>query len=107
MEGHELARIGEVVGGKYRVDHAIGSGGMGFVVAATHLQLKSRVAIKFLFARGKQGEPPLARSLNEARAAAAIRSVHGVRVFDVGMRPDGVPFIVMELLEGETLATLL
>ena len=107
MVGRELARIGEVVGGKYRLDHVIGSGGMGLVVAATHLQLKSRVAIKFLFVHGKAGEAPLTRSLNEARAAAAIRSVHGVRVFDVGLCADGVPFIVMELLEGETLAALL
>jgi hypothetical protein len=68
MEGRELARRGEVVGGKYRVDHVIGSGGMGLVVAATHLQLKSRVAIKFLLARGKASEGPLARSLPEPRS---------------------------------------
>ncbi len=102
--GRGLTCAGEVVAGKYVVERVLGSGGMGVVVAAVHRQLGTPVAIKFLLPRGAEREREIARSLNEARAAASITSPHVVRVFDVDVRADGLPFIVMELLAGDTLA---
>jgi eukaryotic-like serine/threonine-protein kinase len=103
----ELFEVGAVVDGKYRIEGVIGSGGMGVVFLARHLSLRERVAIKVL-KRDRAGRPGLVeRLLREARAAASIRNRHGVRVLDVGTLPDAQPFIVMEYLEGEDLATRL
>ena len=105
---HPLSlEIGAVIDGKYRVEGTIGSGGMGVVFLARHLQLRERVAIKVL--KPERGSRPelVERLLREARAAASIRNRHVVRVLDVGTLPDAQPFIVMEYLEGEDLATLL
>ncbi len=99
--------VGTVIDGKYRVEGPIGAGGMGMVFSARHLQLRERVAIKVL-KPDRIGRPALVeRLLREARAAASIRNRHVVRVLDVGTLPDAQPFIVMEFLEGEDLATLL
>lgn len=92
---------GEILAGKYRVDRVIGQGGMGIVVAATHEQLRQRVAIKFLL-KGARGDV-VTRFLREARAAAKLRSEHVARVLDVGELPTGSPFMVMEFLEGSDL----
>ena len=94
---------GDVLAGKYRVERVLGVGGMGVVVAARHLQLDERVALKFL--REKVIDEPeiVVRFLREARAVAKLRSDHVVRVRDVGNLENGAPYIVMELLEGETL----
>jgi serine/threonine-protein kinase len=99
--------LGAVIAGKYRVERVIGKGGMGIVVAASQLALDRTVAIKLV--RADCAEDPLAveRLLREARAAASITSEHVARVLDVGMLEDGVPFIVMEYLEGSDLHTLL
>jgi serine/threonine-protein kinase len=98
---------GQVLAGKYRIDQLLGTGGMGVVVAATHLQLKSRVAIKFLSPDAVQNEAAAARLLREARASANIKSDHVARVIDVGTLESGSPYIVMEHLEGINLANLL
>ena len=78
---------------------------MGVVVAARHTTLDQVVAIKFLASTGtfNSREEAIARFLAEARAAARIESDHVCRVFDVGTQPDGVPFMVMEYLEGRDL----
>ncbi|MCU0682825.1 MAG: serine/threonine protein kinase [Polyangiaceae bacterium] len=91
---------GDVLAGKYRVERLIGQGGMGLVVAATHLQLGSTVALKLL--RPLYASLPNARGrlLREARVAARLRSEHAVRVYDVDECDDGTPFLVMEYLEG-------
>jgi serine/threonine protein kinase len=94
---------GAVIDGKYRVDRVIGRGGVGLVVAATHLEMAQRVAIKMI-----RDDIPMQRELldrfqREARAAAMIRSEHVARVLDVGRLPTGRPYIVMEYLEGEDL----
>ncbi|MCX5744336.1 MAG: serine/threonine-protein kinase [Proteobacteria bacterium] len=94
-----------VAGGKYRIDRVIGRGGMGIVVAATHLQLASRVALKFLDAGMAKDPKATARFLREAKACAQLRSENICRVSDFGVE-GGVPFIVMELLEGVDLARL-
>jgi eukaryotic-like serine/threonine-protein kinase len=99
--------IGEVLVGKYRVERIIGRGGMGLVAAATHLQLHQTVALKFI-AGDLLDKPYLVeRFLLEARSTVRLKSHHVARVFDVAMLPDGVPFIIMEYLEGCDLATAL
>ena len=100
-------RPGEIIAGKYRVERVLGAGGMGVVVVATHLQLRHPVAIKVLAMRSAECEPAVPRFLQEARAAARIQNEHVVRVFDVGVLPDGPPFIAMEFLEGNDLGRLL
>jgi serine/threonine protein kinase len=98
---------GQILAGKYRVERQIGRGGMGIVLAATHLQLEHLVAIKVLRRDLLEDDKALGRLLSEARAAAKIRSEHVARVLDVGTLENGSPFIVMEYLEGEDLADLL
>ena len=86
----------------YELVRCVGRGAMGSVWEARHAASGARVAIKLLEA--DLGEPEsLRRFANEARAAAAIRSKHAVRILEHGVTRDGKPFIVMELLEGESL----
>jgi eukaryotic-like serine/threonine-protein kinase len=99
--------VGQVVSGKYRIERQIGRGGMGIVLAATHLQLGHLVAIKVMRRDLVVDDKVLDRLLMEARAAAKIRNEHVARVLDVGTLENGSPFIVMEYLEGENLADLL
>jgi eukaryotic-like serine/threonine-protein kinase len=94
---------GQVLAGKYRVDRVLGQGGMGVVVAATHLHLDERVALKFLLPQAAKSDS-VARFLREAKAAVRIRSEHVARVIDVGSLEDGAPYMVMEYLDGADLA---
>jgi serine/threonine-protein kinase len=98
---------GQVLGGKYRVDRVLGAGGMGMVVAATHLQLDERVAIKFLLPEALQNQEAVARFGREARAAVKIRGEHVARVIDVGSFDNGAPYMVMEHLDGRDLSALI
>ncbi|HEX8789827.1 MAG TPA: serine/threonine-protein kinase [Polyangiaceae bacterium] len=99
--------IGEVVAGKYRVERLIGEGGMAVVVAATHLQLDTLVALKLL-PDSSAADPVLVEHfLREARAAARLRSEHVCKVLDVGTLESGAPFMVMEYLEGANLSEVL
>jgi len=98
---------GEVLLGKYRVDRVLGAGGIGIIVAAHHLQLDERVAIKFLLPEALQSPDVVARFAQEARAAVKIKSEHVVRVIDVGTLPNGSPYMVMEYLEGADLSNIL
>ncbi|MEY2934742.1 MAG: hypothetical protein RL033_5491 [Pseudomonadota bacterium] len=77
---------------------------MGVVVLAEHIELRERVAIKFLLDDAADNTELSERFLREARAAVKIRSEHVVRVSDVGRLPSGAPYLVMEYLEGEDLA---
>lgn len=98
---------GTVVGGKYRVGPLLGSGGMGTVWLSYHEQLGTRLAIKFI--RPQFAERPDARRRFEieARAAARLDSKHAVKVYDYGLTDRGLPYIVMEYLEGESLSEAL
>jgi serine/threonine protein kinase len=98
---------GQILGGKYRVDRVLGAGGMGMVVAATHLHLEERVAIKFLLPEAMENPEAVARFGREARAAVKIRGEHVARVIDVGSFENGAPYMVMEHLDGRDLSTLL
>jgi eukaryotic-like serine/threonine-protein kinase len=97
---------GDVVAGKYRVDRLVGTGGMGVVVEAFHLNFEERVAIKFLLPQMGADGDAIERFEREARSAFKIKSEHVARVIDVG-KIDRVPFMVMEYLEGKDLGDLL
>src|SRR5216684_1290277 len=96
---------GKVIAGKYRIDRLLGRGGMGEVVAAEHLQLGQTVAIKFLHPSATRDPALAARFLREARVLVSLRSTHVVRVIDMGALDDGIPYIVMEFLDGINLKT--
>src|ERR1700754_4271291 len=97
-------REGEILAGKYRVDKVLGVGGMGVVVAAHHLELDEKVALKFLLPETLGNAEAVARFAREARAAVKIKSEHVARVSDVGKLESGSPYMVMEYLEGQDLA---
>jgi serine/threonine-protein kinase len=95
---------GDVVAGKYRIEKIIGAGGMGSVISAWHQQLNQRVALKFMLPAIAADPHAAARFLREARAAARLSTPHVGRVIDLDSLPNGTPYLVMEFLEGETLA---
>ncbi|HEY1816748.1 MAG TPA: serine/threonine-protein kinase [Kofleriaceae bacterium] len=102
-----MYEVGSLIAGKYRIDRVLGQGGMGMVVAATHVQLNQPVALKFLLDE-MIGEPTIVeRFSREARASAQLRGEHVCKVSDVGTLDNGAPYIVMELLTGRDLASLL
>jgi serine/threonine-protein kinase len=94
---------GETIIGKYRIVRLIGEGGMGEVYEGRDLRLDRPVAIKLLHAALSKDRELIARFEREARAAAKVNSPHIVDVFDFGDLPNGDRFMVMELLEGESL----
>ncbi len=96
----------QVLAGKYRLISPLGRGGMGQVFRAEHLTLHSPIAIKLMGAELMQSADGVARFMREAHAAATIRSPHVVQILDFGVDA-GVPYIAMELLEGESLAARL
>jgi serine/threonine-protein kinase len=100
-------REGDVIAGKYLVDKVLGVGGMGVVVAAHHVQLETKVAIKFLLPGSLTSPEAIGRFEREAKAAVKITSEHVARVFDVGTLETGAPYMVMEFLEGGDLAAWL
>ncbi len=94
---------GEVFAGKFRLDHQIAAGGMGFVWRAWNLQLEVPVAVKVMATALAESPEFVARFELEAKAAAQIRSPHVVNVYEHGVH-ERLPYMVMELLEGETLS---
>ncbi|HEY2515888.1 MAG TPA: serine/threonine-protein kinase [Polyangiaceae bacterium] len=98
---------GTIVGGKYRVRALIGSGGMGTVWVGEHTTLGTPVAIKFIRPQYSSMEDARQRFEIEARAAAKLKTIHAVKVYDYGVTNDGLPYIVMEYLEGESLSDAL
>jgi eukaryotic-like serine/threonine-protein kinase len=95
-------RVGSIIRGKWRLDGVIGIGGMASVYSATHRN-QSRVAIKMLHAEVALDADVTARFLREGYVANAVRHAGTVRVLDDDVTEDGAPFLVMELLDGETL----
>jgi serine/threonine protein kinase len=95
--------IGRLVAEKFSLLKELGHGGMGTVWVAEHRMLRSKVAIKLIDPRYIDSTATLRRFAREARAAAALRSPHVVQIFDFGV-DRGAPYIVMELLEGRSLA---
>lgn len=100
-------REGDMLAGKYRVEKILGQGGMGVVVAAYHIALNQRVAVKFLLGDAVENQQSVQRFLREARAAVQIQSEHVARVIDVGTLENGAPYMVMEYLQGQDLSQVL
>jgi serine/threonine protein kinase len=101
---------GAVVGGKYHLVKLLGQGGMGAVFDAIHAKTGRRVAVKMIHERGlvNAGRSALQRFEREARAVAAIDSLHVVQVLDSGEdEGTGLPFLVLEFLAGDDLKRLL
>lgn len=90
--------------GPYRLLRKIGRGGMGSVYEGVHETIERRVAIKILDAESARQNDLASRFVNEARAVNRVNDPGLVQMFDHGMLPDGTAYIVMEYLEGETLA---
>ncbi len=93
-------RSGDIFLEKYRIDRQIGCGGMGIVYAATDLDLHRKVAIKVLLPEIAAMPMAAARFVHEGRAAARIEGEHVARVFAAGRTPEGLPYMVLELLDG-------
>lgn len=106
MSEKPTARPGDVIAGKYRVERVLGAGGMGYVVAARHLQLDQLVAMKFLRKDAADSPEAATRFLREAQAVSMLRGEHVARIHDVGAVATGQPYIVMEYLEGQDLSML-
>lgn len=98
---------GEIIAGKYRVDRILGVGGMGVVVAATHIELREVRALKFLLASTLTDGENVERFRREARTVLRLKSEHVARVLDVGKLENGSPFMVMEYLHGSDLGEIL
>src|ERR1043166_9062102 len=94
---------GTVVLDKYRIDSVLGRGGMGVVLRATHLQLGEEVALKVMLSESVSAGAH-ARFVREAQSVVRLRGEHVARVSDVGVLPDGAPYMVMEYLRGSDLA---
>ncbi len=105
--GQLPAPPGAVLLGKYRVDRAIGAGGMGVVALGWHLDFDERIAIKFLLPALADNAEAVGRFEREARVLFKIKSENVCRVIDVGKLESGVPFMIMEYLDGHDLATAL
>jgi hypothetical protein len=98
-------RVGKTLSGKYRLDRLLGVGGMASVYAATHLRNANCVAVKLLHNELSVDRDNVARFLREGYAANSVGHPGTVRVLDDDRADDGSIFLVMELLEGETLET--
>src|SRR3954469_26055996 len=95
--------LGTLLAEKYRVTREIGRGGMAAVYEAENVDIGKRVAVKVLAAELTSSTIVVERFLREARAAASISSPYICDVYDSGKLDDGRPFLVLELLEGESL----
>ena len=95
--------VGQKVG-RYRITEKLGQGGMGIVFAAVHEKLSTRAVVKVLHEHLSQNTTMAKRFENEAMAAAKIGHPGIVKIMDIGTLDDGSLFILMEYLEGESLA---
>lgn len=99
-----LPSTGDVVAERYRIERSLGAGGMGHVFLAEHTSLRKQVALKILSPRmAASGDDQAARFLREARAGSRLSHPGIVDINDFGTTESGLPFFVMELLEGEDL----
>jgi eukaryotic-like serine/threonine-protein kinase len=95
---------GHIIDGKYRLDRLIGTGGMGAVYEGENLLIRRRVAIKILHAASNGNVDAIRRFEREAQAAGEIGNDHILEVLDIGSLPNGDRYMIMEYLDGETLA---
>jgi serine/threonine-protein kinase len=98
---------GQLIDGRYQVDYVLGVGSMGIVYGARHAAVGKLVAIKALRAHLADDAEAIQRFNAEATAATSIGNQHIVETFDFGRLPDGAAYMVMEYLEGRSLAELI
>lgn len=103
----EPQKAGEIVAHRYRLERVVGEGGMGVVWAATHVLTGKPCALKFLKASRAADPRSHSRLLHEARAVCRVRHPNVAPVHDILELASGVPFIVMDLLDGEPLSAKL
>jgi serine/threonine-protein kinase len=96
--------VGDVLAGRYAIVRALGEGGMALVFEGEHVRLGQRVAIKLIRPELAGHVELVTRFEREGRAASRLRGRHAARIFDVDVTDAGVPFLAMELLEGNDLA---
>jgi eukaryotic-like serine/threonine-protein kinase len=99
--------VGSTLSGRYLVTRKIGQGGMGAVYEATHTLIGKRVAVKVLLEKYAQREAIVKRLKQEAQLASSIGNEHIIDITDFGNTEDGRTFVVMEFLEGESMAECL
>ena len=99
--------VPQLIAGRFRIEREIGTGGMGAVYLATHLDLERPVAVKIIRPEFAADADVSDRFLREARTMAKLRHPNAAMIFDAGNLPDGRHFIVMEFVEGETLSQAL
>jgi len=99
--------VPQLIAGRFRIERQIGTGGMGAVYLATHLDLERPVAVKIIRPEFAADADVSDRFLREARTMAKLRHPNAAMIFDAGNLPDGRHFIVMEFVEGETLSQAL
>ncbi|MBA3993131.1 MAG: hypothetical protein C0469_06340 [Cyanobacteria bacterium DS2.3.42] len=96
--------IGHVFDEKYELTRVLGSGGMSVVYEAKHLVMNRVVAVKVMHSHLLQSEKAVLRFQKEAQAVAALNHNGIMRIYDIGLSPDGAPYIAMEFLEGKSLS---
>lgn len=101
------ALLGKTLAGKYRIENRLSEGGMGTVYRGTHVLMDKTVAVKVLRPSLAADEKIVARFSREARAASRISHPHALSVTDFGESEDGVVFLVMEYLDGQTLKEII
>jgi serine/threonine protein kinase len=99
--------LGKTLAGKYRIEERISEGGMGTVYRATHVLMEKKVAVKVLHPSLAADEKIVARFTREAKAASRISHPHALNVTDFGEAEDGVVFMIMEYIDGQTLKKII
>ena len=107
LEKTDDSLLGQTLAGKYRIDERLSEGGMGTVYRGTHVLMDKTVAIKVLRPSLAADEKIVARFSREARAASKISHPHALSVTDFGEAENGVVFLVMEYLSGQTLKEII
>src|SRR6185295_970628 len=99
--------VGTTLSGKYQIKRKVGQGGMGAVYEATHTQLGRPFAVKVLLEKYAQREAIVKRLRQEAQLASSVGNEHIIDITDIGTTEDGRTYVVMEYLEGESMAECL
>ncbi len=107
VEQAEGGLIGKLVGGRYKVIQQLGEGGMGQVFLAEHVRMKRKSAIKIMRAALVHEPEALQRFTREAENASKISHPNVASIFDFGETDEGLVYLAMEFIEGESLSALL